>query len=145
METLYRLIDQFSQLKINQLQLYTEHTFAYRNHPVVWEKASPMTSEEILLLDMYCQKRYIELVPNQNSFGHMRRWLIHDQYRHLSECPEGCDTVWGHFDEPFTLYPGDPDSFALIQGLYDELLPHFSSKQFNVGCDETVEIASLAR
>jgi hypothetical protein len=27
-----------------------------------------------------------------------------------------------------------------MRTLYDELLPHFSSEQFNVGCDETVEL-----
>jgi hexosaminidase len=140
METLYGLVDQLAGTKINQFQLYTEHTFAYRNHPVVWEKASPLTGEEILLLDAFCRERFVELVPNQNSFGHMRRWLIHDRYRHLAECPQGCDTIWGHFDEPFTLYPGDPQSLELILDLYDELLPHFSSRQFNVGCDETVDL-----
>jgi hypothetical protein len=140
METLMMLVDKLASWKINQLQLYTEHTFAYQNHPTVWAEASPMTGEEIMVLDAYCQERFVELVPNQNSFGHMRRWLKHAQYNHLAECPDGCDTIWGHFDEPFTLYPGDPGSLELVRGLYDELLPHFSSRQFNVGCDETVDL-----
>lgn len=139
-QTLYELVDLFASWKINQLQLYTEHTFAYRQHPTVWANASPMTGEEILALDVYCRERFIELVPNQNSFGHLRPWLIHEPYRYLAECPDGCDTVWGHFDEPFSLAPGEPGSLELIRGLYDELLPHFSSRQFNVGCDETVDL-----
>lgn len=139
-QTLYELVDLFANWKINQLQLYTEHTFAYRQHLAVWANASPMTGEEILALDAYCRDRFIELVPNQNSFGHLRPWLIHQPYRHLAECPDGCDTVWGHFDEPFSLAPGEPGSLELIRGLYDELLPHFSSRQFNVGCDETVDL-----
>ena len=48
METLYGLIDWLATLKINQFQLYTEHTFAYRNHPTVWANASPITAEQIL-------------------------------------------------------------------------------------------------
>jgi hexosaminidase len=140
MATLYELVDLLAAWKINQLQLYTEHTFAYRHHPNVWAEASPLTGAEIVALDAYCRQRFIELVPNQNSFGHMRRWLIHDEYRPLAECPDGCDTVWGHFDEPFTLCPGDPGSLELVRGLFDELLPHFSSRQFNVGCDETVDL-----
>jgi hypothetical protein len=99
-----------------------------------------VTGEEILALDAFCRERFIELVPNQNSFGHMRRWLKLEAYNHLAECPNGCDTDWGHFDEPFTLNPGDPGSLDLVRGLYDELLPHFSSGQFNVGCDETVDL-----
>lgn len=142
MDTLYQLIDMLAAWKINQFQLYTEHTFAYRHHPVVWAAASPMTGEQILALDAYCRQRFMELVPNQNSFGHMRPWLTHDAYRHLAECPDGCDTHWGHFDEPFSLCPAEPGSLELIRSLYDELLPHFRSTQFNVGLDETVDLGN---
>ena len=140
METLFNLIDLLASWKINQLQLYTEHTFAYQNHPEVWAGASPMTGEEILALDAYCRERFIELVPNQNSFGHMSRWLTHERYNHLAECPAGCDTEWGYFEKPLSLCPVDPDSLNLIRSLMDELLPHFSSRQFNVGCDETLDL-----
>ena len=37
MDTLLTLIDQFSTLKYNQIQLYTEHTFAFSNQG--WSKA----------------------------------------------------------------------------------------------------------
>ncbi len=143
METLFNLVDRLAAWKINQFQLYTEHTFAYQNHPEVWAGASPVTGEEILALDAYCRDRFIELVPNQNSFGHMRRWLVHERYRPLAECPEGCDTgapEWGYFEEPFTLCPEDPGGLELVRSLIDELLPHFSSRQFNAGCDETVDL-----
>ena len=140
MQTLFELVDLLAAWKINQLQLYTEHTFAYRNHPEVWAEASPMTGEEILALDAYCRERFIELVPNQNSFGHMKRWLNHERYRPLAEAPDGCDTRWGHYDYPLSLCPVDPGSIALVRSIFDELLPHFSSRQFNVGCDETVDL-----
>jgi hexosaminidase len=139
METLYELVDLLAGWKINQLQLYTEHTFAYRNHRKVWEKASPMTAEEILILDAYCRDRHIELVPNQNSFGHMGRWLKHDEYRHLAEAPDGCNTIWGWM-EASMLSPMEPGGIELVKELFDELLPNFSSRQLNVGCDETVSL-----
>lgn len=148
MQTLYDLVDLLAAWKINQLQLYTEHTFAYRNHPEVWAQASPITSEQILALDAYCHERFIELVPNQNTFGHLTPWLTLDRYRHLAEAPEGCDTRWGHFDNPFSLDPGNPGSLELVRSMLDELLPHFSCRQVNVGCDETVDLgmgASKAR
>lgn len=140
METLYALVDTLASWKINQLQLYTEHTFAYRNHAQVWADASPLTGEEILALDAYCRERFVTLVPNQNTFGHLQRWLSHPAYRHLAECPAGCDTRWGHMEEPFSLAPTEPGSLELVTGLLDELLPHFSSQQVNVGCDETVDL-----
>ncbi len=127
METLYNLVDLLSSWKINQFQLYTEHTFAYKGHEVVWKDKSPMTAEEIKKLDEFCKERFVELVPNQNSFGHFQRWLQHPQYRHLAEDP----------DNPWTLCPTDPGSIELLDDLYNQLLPNFSSKYFNVGCDET--------
>ena len=140
METLYHLVDMLADWKVNQFQLYTEHTFAYLAHPTVWEHASPMTGEETMALDAYCRERFIELVPNQNSFGHMERWLKHDKYRPMAEAPNGCNTAWGRFDHPFSLCPGDKRSLPFVRGLFDELLPHFSSRMFNVGLDETVDL-----
>jgi len=139
METLYHLVDMLSEWKINQLQLYTEHTFAYFAHPIVWENASPMTGEDIMALDAYCKSRFVELVPNQNSFGHMERWLKHDKYNSMAEAPKGCDTIWG-WRPAFSLCPGDKRTIPLVAGLFDELLPHFTSGMLNVGCDETVDL-----
>lgn len=129
METLELLVDLFAELKYNQLQLYTEHAFAYPGHEIVWRDASPMTAEQIRALDAYCAERFIELVPNQNSFGHMHRWLRHDEYNHLGETPTSPD-----------LCPTHPGSIALLRDLYNSLLPNFSSGQFNVGCDETFSL-----
>jgi hexosaminidase len=141
LDTLYALIDRLAAWKINELQLYTEHTFAYRQHEAVWGAASPLTGDDILLLDAYCRDRYVDLVPNQNSFGHMQRWLTHRDYHHLAEAPDGFAYPWGRKSaEPFSLCPTNPESVAFMDALYDELLPHFSSGQFNVGCDETWDI-----
>ncbi len=140
MDTLYHLVNLLSEWKINQFQLYTEHTFEYLAHPAVWLNASPMTGEQIMQLDAYCQSHFIELVPNQNSFGHMERWLKLPEYNSMAEAPTGCDTVWGHFDHPFSLHPADKHVMPFLNGLYDELLPHFTSGMFNVGLDETVDL-----
>ena len=141
MESLLALVDRLAGWKINQLQLYTEHTFAYQRHPEVWADASPFTGEQILLLDAFCRERFIELVPNQNSFGHLTRWLIHEPYAALAETHDEFDTPWGiKMKGPFSLCPGDPGSIELVREMLDELLPHFSSPMINVGCDETVDL-----
>ncbi|MBI5035696.1 MAG: family 20 glycosylhydrolase [Chloroflexi bacterium] len=139
MQTLFDLVDLLASWKVNQLQLYTEHTFAYRNHREVWENASPMTEQEILELDRFCRERFIELVPNQNSFGHMSRWFKHKRYLDLAETPDGC-IAWGERRPPMSLNPGDPRSLQFVGELFDELLPNFSSTQFNAGCDETMDL-----
>lgn len=141
MERLFRFVDLLADLKVNEFQLYTEHTFAYREHREVWQAYSPMTGEQIMLLDRYCRERFIDLVPNQNSFGHMTPWLIHPRYQHMAEAPDGFELPWGgRRDEPFSLSPAEPSVIPFLAGLYDELLPHFTSQYFNVGCDETFDL-----
>jgi N-acetyl-beta-hexosaminidase len=89
MQTLEALIDRLARWKVNQVQLYTEHTFAFRDHEAVWRDASPLTAEEVRDLDRFCRDRHVELVPNQNCLGHAERWLRHARYRDLALAPEG--------------------------------------------------------
>ncbi|MGC8902989.1 MAG: beta-N-acetylhexosaminidase [Fervidobacterium sp.] len=141
METLKYVVDKLSELRFNQLQLYMEHTFAYKNHKKVWEEYSPLTHEEIVELDNYCRERHVELVPNQNTFGHLSKWLIHEEYKYLAEAPDGYETPWGfRYEYPFSLSPAVEESTKFIQELLDELLPLFSSSQVNIGCDETLDL-----
>ncbi|MDJ0840274.1 MAG: family 20 glycosylhydrolase [Acidobacteriota bacterium] len=140
MDTLFAWIDLFASLKLNQLQLYTEHTFAYRNHNIVWRGCDPITHDQLKELDVYCIERHIELVANQNSFGHFHRWLVHAPYRSLAEVPEGVEHPFAPEKEPFSLCPEDPGTLKLLAGLYDELLPCVQSNTVNVGMDETFDL-----
>lgn len=140
LSTLRRLVERLADWKFNQLQLYTEHTFAYRGHEPVWRHASPLTADEIRTLDGLCRDRAIELVPNQNSLGHFHRWLVHEPYRRLAECPQGIRHPFSEELEPFSLCAVDPEVPALLGDLYDQLLPCFSSRMFNVGLDETLDL-----
>ena len=140
--TLKRIVDLLERFGYNQFQLYTEHTFAYSRHKAVWKDASPLTADEVRELDAYCSFKGIELVPNQNSFGHLERWLALDEYRPLAELPQGgAVTPWGTVKkDPTTLCPTDPKSLEFLASLYDELLPNFTSGLFNIGCDETFDL-----
>ena len=141
MERLLELVDLLAGLKVNHLQLYTEHTFAYEGHETVWRDASPITPHELLQLQRYCHDRHIQLVPNQNSFGHMERWLNHKEYEHLAECP-GPPSRPGSRNR--CLAPVRSGSVKLLQSLYGQLLPHFESGLFNIGCDETWQLGEGA-
>jgi len=83
----------------------------------------------------------VDLVPNQNSFGHMERWLKHPRYLPLAEAPDGAETPWGfRWQGPFSLCPTDPAAIDLLRDLYGQLLPNFTSKLFNAGLDETFDV-----
>ena len=147
MGTLKQLVEILEKFNYNQFQLYTEHTFAYSKHEAVWKDASPMTAQEIRELDLFCAMHGIDLVPNQNSFGHLERWLVKPEYNHLAELPHGgAPLPWGGFKkDPTTLCPTDPASLEFLAGLYDELLPNFESRLFNIGCDETFDLLGEGR
>ena len=141
MEELFRLIDLLALIGYNELQLYIEHTFRFQDHETVWKDASPVSAEEIQQIDRYCAERFIELVPNLNSFGHFERWLCHPAYKHMAECPDGFvrEEPYMKRDHGTTLKPNQ-ESLDFIDSLYAEYLPNFSSKSFNVGLDEPWEL-----
>ena len=136
-----QLIRALARLRVNQFQLYIEHSFAFPGHEEVWQEASPLTPAEIEQLDRECLSLGIELVPNLNTFGHMERWLRHPKYQSMAECPEG----WIHpLTQQFKPIPGtlkpDDESLKFIGDLLDKYLPHFRSHQVNIGGDEPWEL-----
>lgn len=141
MEELFAFIDLIARLGYNELQLYVEHTFAFKDHQTIWKDASPLTAGEIQQIDNYCQERFIELVPNLNSFGHFERWLCHNEYKHMAECPDGFLRKQPYIkrDHGTTLRPSE-ESLTFMDSLYSEYLPNFSSSKFNVGLDEPWEL-----
>jgi len=140
LESLFQYIDHFASLKINQLQLYTEHTFEYQNHMKVWQDFTPYTAEDIIKINHYCNQYFIQLVPNQNALGHMERWLVHEEYQHLAELEHLDKNGTNHLHRRTTLSPIDPQSMELVTGMFDEMLPNFSSKIVNIGGDEPWEL-----
>ena len=140
MATLCAHIDRLASLKVNHVQLYSEHTFAYRDHREVHAAASPLSAAEIVELDAFCRARHVELTPNQNCLGHMNRWLAHDRYRPLAIAPDGFVDPYGITRPPMTMEPTNPDSLTLVRELLAELLPLFTSRRVHVGLDEAWEL-----
>ena len=126
--TLKKLVDKFAMLKYNHLELYVEG-FSYEYNS--FRKELEINNNYLPLadfkeLEIYCNDSFIDLVPNQNGFGHMADWLALDEYKHLAECPEGF-YIWGAHRPPSTLDPNNPGSEALVKKMYDDMLPNFKS------------------
>ena len=128
--TIKMMIDYLAALKYNEFQLYMEgDCFKYAAYPKETADFDCLTPEDIVELDAYCKVRFIDLVPNQNSFGHMYTWLRKPDFHHLG--------LFEKEDEvPSTLNPLLPESFEFVCNLYKSLLPHFSSEYVNIGLDE---------
>ncbi|MGB4006116.1 MAG: glycoside hydrolase family 20 zincin-like fold domain-containing protein [Halanaerobiales bacterium] len=142
LETLKELVDRISFYKLNQLQLYVEHSFAFEGMSEIWQGADPLTAEEILLLDEYCQKRHVELVPSLSTFGHLYQALSTSSYGHLAELEAGPGKKYSWIDRQIhhTLDVSNPESIEFVKSMLDQYIPLFSSNKFNICCDETFDL-----
>lgn len=140
---LLRLIEILAGWKVNHLQLYVEHTVAYRDHPDAWRGWDPLTHDEIRELAAHAAAQGIELTANQNCLGHLEAWFEHPRYAALAEIAPGQPWDFGGIvtkTGPFSLCPADPGAFPLVEGLLDELLPLFPGGMANIGCDEAYDL-----
>ena len=123
--TLTRLAKTLAHYKINELQLYTEHTFQFPTHPEIGKNTGALSADDMLALDEICRERHIALVPNLQSTGHMRHILSLPQYQHLAE------TEWR-----WSITPALEESYDFLDELYADFLPAFSVPILNVDSDE---------
>lgn len=133
LNTLKHLVEELSHYKLNVLQLYTEHTFEFIRHPKIGADCGSLTSEDILELDAFCRAHHVQLMPNLQSFGHVRNTLTIPDYQHLAES----DMLW-------TLSPAFEETYELLDELFADLLAAFTSKTLNIDCDETYDLGKGA-
>jgi hypothetical protein len=131
LETLFRLVENLAAYKYNHVQLYIEHPFHFPSHPEIGAGSDPLTADDILALDAHCRAHHVELVPNLQSFGHLRRLLSLPRYAHLDE------VGW-----QWSLTPAREETYQLLDELYADFLPNFTSSWLNVDCDETWDLGT---
>lgn len=139
-EMLEWLVRVLGRLRINELQLYTEHTFAWPDHEVVWRDASPLTDDDLDWLRRRCETAGIALVPCLNGFGHMERFLRHERYRHRAECPDGAPSHSGGGSSPPTTLEPTPDNAEFALALFRRYLEALPSRVVHIGGDEPFEL-----
>ncbi len=115
--------------KLNMHSFYMEHTFASESHPLIGPAGGSLTPDEIRELVAYARHYHVELVPEQQTFGHLHKALRLEKYAELAETPYG-DVV----------SPQQPGSYKLIADWYKELNELFPGQFFHIGADETFEL-----
>ena len=142
-KTLFALAEKCAHYKLNQLQLYVEHTFAFKKYPEVWRGASPLTADDIRALDAHCAKLHIDLVPSFSTFGHFYTWLSTPRFKHLNEiqCDASAEPFnWWDRMAHYTLDCRNPQSIRLVEEIIREVRPLFRSRYFNICADETFDL-----
>jgi hexosaminidase len=115
--------------KVNVYSPYFENTLAYGANPVPAPPGGAMTPDEIKELVAFAAKYHIDVIPEQEAFGHLHHILKYDLYSQLAETPHG-----------HVLAPGEPGSMALIKQMFWQIDSLFPSRFMHLGADETVEL-----
>jgi len=123
MDFLKECIRKMAEYKQNYFTLYTEHVFKLREYPDI-APADGITAEQIEELTRYAADYHMEVIGNFQSFGHMAKILSIPFYEHLAENGD-------------ILNPANDSTYLFLDNVYKEIVPAYSSKFFNINCDET--------
>jgi len=124
LETLKREITIGSRMKMNVFTYYMEYQYAFSKHPVIGPKDGSLTPNELKAAVAFGKPRYVDILGNQQSFGHFEDILRHKRYAHLRETRS-------------LLCPVKEESYQLLDEMYSDVVPLLPFKFFNVCCDET--------
>jgi hexosaminidase len=122
-------IRRFAAYKLNVYSPYYEHSLAYSANPLIAPPRGAMTREDVRALIAYAAKYHIDVIPEQEAFGHLHHVLKYEIYAPLAETPHG-----------HVLAPGNPGSMELIKSWFAEIDSLFTSRFVHIGADETVEL-----
>ena len=139
---LKEIADTLAYYKINSLQLYVEDAFTFRELEGIVTADCALTPEEIRELDAYCHDRFIDLVPSMASFGHLYTLLQSEKYNRICELRghEPYRNYWLERQWHHTVDVYNPETIEVIGSMLRQYIPLFSSKYFNICCDETMDL-----
>ncbi len=122
--TLERGIQLGASLKLNLFTYYMEYQYGFAKHPEIGPPDGSLTPDELKALVDHGVPYQVQILGNQQSFGHFGRILKHEQYADLRE-------------NNSVLSPVREGTYQLLDDLYSEVCPLLPFEMFNVCCDET--------
>jgi len=124
-----RQLRTFAAYKMNIYSPYFEHTLEYRSNPLIGPPGGTITRADVAELVSYARRYHIDVIPEQEAFGHLHHVLKYELYAPLAETPHG-----------HVLAPVQPGSMSLIKQWFAEIDSIFPSRYVHLGADETVEL-----
>ena len=126
-EKLLEYIEEFAKFKTNTLLIEYEDKMPFENYSELNHPEYTFSKDEFELLKKKAEENFIEIIPLQQTFGHLEYVLKHDKYKHLMETEKAIGE----------LCPSREESFELVSGLLEEMIEnHPKSRYVHLGCDE---------
>lgn len=130
-ERLTGYLSEFARCKVNGLLVEYEDKFPFQNDLELVHPEYALTKAQVEELLQTAHEYYIEVIPLQQSFGHLEYVLRHDRYKHLRETEASIGE----------LCPSQEQSFELVTGLLSEIMDsHPDSRYVHLGCDEVYSL-----
>jgi hypothetical protein len=120
---------------INTLIMEYEGTYPFEKHPLISNRFA-YTKAEIVSFVKYCKSLDIDVIPLQQSFGHVEYILRHERYAGLKEDDKALSQVC-----PLRTV----EDSLLFTDLYTELSQTHPSPYIHIGCDETYLLGHCER
>jgi hexosaminidase len=120
---------------INTLIMEYEATYPFQDHPLIPNRYA-YTREEIVGFIAFCKTLGIDVIPLQQSFGHVEYILRHDRYKNLREDDKALSQVC-----PLRTV----EDSLLFTELYSHLATTHPSPYIHIGCDETYLLGHCER
>ena len=111
-------------LKLNLMTFYMEYQYAFKKHPQIGPPDGSLTPEDLAALVEFVRPLHLDILGNQQSFGHFSGILKHPEFASLRENSD-------------VLTPAREETYQLLSDLYSEVCPILPFPWFNVCCDET--------
>ncbi len=112
---------------INTLIMEWEATYPFENHPLIPNQFA-YTREEVREFVDYCEDMGIDVIPLQQSFGHVEYILRHYRYKDMREDQKDYSQI-----NPLK----EEQAKALFKDLYKDMISTHKSEYIHIGGDET--------
>ncbi|MBB6635012.1 family 20 glycosylhydrolase [Cohnella thailandensis] len=136
-ELLIDYVEKMASFKANALLIEYEDKFPFEREPqrAFRHPRHALTEDELERLLEAAERSFMEVIPLQQSFGHLEYILGREEYKHLRESKESTGE----------LCPSRPEAFALVTGLLEEMAArHPRSRYLHLGCDEVYSLCECA-
>ena len=128
---LVEYMSEFARYKVNAVLIEYEDKFPFELNPRLRHSKYALTREQLEDLKAAARESFIEIIPLQQSFGHLEYVLRHDEYKLLRETEESTGEIC----------PSRPEAYELITGLLEEIIgAHPESEFIHLGCDEVYSL-----
>ncbi|WP_247898759.1 beta-N-acetylhexosaminidase [Paenibacillus pabuli] len=135
-ELLTGYMAEFARYKTNAILIEYEDKFPFRTHPEFAHPRHALSHSQLEELKRNAHEHFIEIIPLQQSFGHLEYVLRHEGWRHLRETEQSTGEIC----------PSHPETFGLITTLLEEMIDaHPDSRYIHLGCDEVYSLCECER